>query len=248
MTPDPGACYEVLNESDITDPYMVVKSIRGAVYDGCDVVGIVELKLGKVKKGASKVSGAVTTLDGKKHAIKAKSVRVEGGVPAMAVLPVKGFDPMVVTIGGRQFAGMMGDYHVQSAGVGEVWAKGSATAEVYFDDVSMFPGDVLQDLLPYSETATASGGKWTFAKAASIKMKKGTLVGTDDPAKPNKSGLKLSYTPKKGTFKGSFKVYELQGAKLKKYTVKVNGVVVDGVGYGMATCKKPAASWSVMVK
>lgn len=27
-----------------------------------------------------------------------------------------------------------------------------------------------------------------------------------------------------------------------------SGVVVDGVGYGIATCKKPAAIWAVTVK
>ncbi len=44
----------------------------------------------------------------------------------------------------------------------------------------------------------------------------------------------------------------LEGAgattKLKTYTVNVSGVVVDGVGYGKATCKKPAVSWTVTVK
>ena len=70
--------------------------------------------------------------------------------------------------------------------------------------------------------------------------------------KTNLSGMKLSYTPKKGTFKGSFKVYALQGSgkgtKLKKYTVKVSGVVVDGVGYGLAVCKKPMLSCPVSIK
>ena len=64
--------------------------------------------------------------------------------------------------------------------------------------------------------------------------------------------MKLTYTPKKGTFKGSFKVYALEGTgkatKLKKYTIKVSGVVADGVGYGQATCKKPAVTWAVLVK
>ena len=36
--------------------------------------------------------------------------------------------------------------------------------------------------------------------------------------------------------------------KLKKYTVKVTGVVVDGVGHGVATCKKPVVSWTVKVQ
>ena len=57
---------------------------------------------------------------------------------------------------------------------------------------------------------------------------------------------------KKGTFKGSFKVYALEGAgkstKLKKYSFNVTGVVVDGAGYGVATCKKPSVSWSVTVE
>jgi len=80
---------------------------------------------------------------------------------------------------------------------------------------------------------------------------KGLLVDTSGD-KTNLSAMKLTYTPKKGTFKGSFKVYALEGSgkatKLKKYTIKVSGVVVGGVGYGTATCKKPAVSWSVTVR
>ena len=80
---------------------------------------------------------------------------------------------------------------------------------------------------------------------------KGLIVDTSR-GRTNLSGLKLTYTPKKGTFKGSFKVYALEtagnGVKLKKYTVNVTGLVVDGVGRGMATCRKPAASWSVTVR
>ena len=80
---------------------------------------------------------------------------------------------------------------------------------------------------------------------------KGLLVDTSGD-KTNLSAMKLTYTPKKGTFKGSFKVYALEGTgkatKLKKYTVSVTGVVVGGAGYGTATSKNPAASWSVSVK
>ena len=37
--------------------------------------------------------------------------------------------------------------------------------------------------------------------------------------------------------------------KLKKYKAKVTGVVVDGVGYGQATMKKPAGGpWIVTVE
>ena len=36
--------------------------------------------------------------------------------------------------------------------------------------------------------------------------------------------------------------------KLKKYTVSVTGLVVDGQGSGKATCKNPVLSWPVTVR
>ena len=180
---------------------------------------------------------------------------------------------MTVTIGGDKFAGSLGRWHVQSGTVGGNWTRGGAM--VYVDvggadggGTPSLPAGTLVDLLPNGEPVVAAGGKWKFAKAASVKWgkpKKGAalpeiydeasgkgLIVDDTKGKTNLSGMKLTYTPKKGTFKGSFKLYALTGAgkatKLKKYTVKVSGVVVGGVGYGTATCKKPAVSWAVMVK
>jgi hypothetical protein len=174
---------------------------------------------------------------------------------------------MDVTIGGTLFTGSLGGWHVQSAAVGGAWAGGSAVAEVEAGDLSMFSGRVLADFLPVSEVAAVSGGKWKFGKAASVKWGKpkkgalppeiydavsgkGLLVDTSKGA--NLSGLKLAYAPKKGTFKGSFNVYALDGdgkaTKLKKIKLSVCGVVVGGAGYGVATCKKPSVAWSVTVK
>ena len=266
-------CYEVIEAGDITAPYAVPKAatLMGAVYDGCDVVGIVELKLGKVneKKGTSKVSGSVTTLDGKKHAITAYNLAGIDGTAKAVPLAVKDLGTMEVTIGGTQFAGSLGGWHVQPADVGGSWTKGTATATVEAGSFSMFAGTVLSALLPDEETATVKNSKWAFAKAASVKWAKpkksaaqpeiydaasgkGLIVDMSKD-KTNLSGLKLTYTPKKGTFMGSFKVYALEGAgaktKLKTYTVNVSGVVVDGVGSGKATCKKPAAGpWPVTVR
>ena len=247
---------------DITAAYEAPKAVtlHGAVYDGCDVVAIVELKLGKVnaKKGTSKIGGSVTLLDGKKITIKAVTVSLE----------VKGRGTMHVAIGGTTFAGSLGDWHVQSASVGVAWGGASAAVSVETDDMSAFPGKVLADLLPAPEVADVNKGKWTFKKAAGVKWGKpkagaelpeiydaesgkGLVVDTSN-GKTNLSGMKLTYTPKKGTFKGSFKVYELQGSgkgtKLKKYTFKVSGVVVDGIGYGLAVCKKPMLSCPVSIK
>ena len=278
VTPDPTTPgYEVIEATDIVAPYEAPKAVtlQGVVYDGGKVVGIVELKLGKVnaKKGTSKVSGSVTTLDGKKHTVKAFNLEgIDGASPKAVTLEVKDFGTMSVTIGGTQFAGAMGKYHVQSANVGGDWSKGGtkvyvATSERLAGTLAL-PEGTIEELLPDGESVIQKNGKWSFAKAASVKWAKpkqgaalperydaesgkGLLVDTSGD-KTNLSAMKLTYTPKKGTFKGSFKVYALEGAgkatKLKKYTIKVSGVVVGGVGYGTATCKTPAVSWSVTVK
>ena len=283
VTPDPVATesvatdpvtpgYEVVDAMDIVAPYEAPKAVmlQGVVHDGGNVVGIVELKLGKVnaKKGTGRVSGSLTTLDGKKRAIKAVNLEgIDGVSPKDVSLEVKDLGTMSITIGGTQFAGSMGKYDVQSADVGGNWNKGGT--KVYVDATSAsLPAGALEELLPDGEPVVASGGKWKFAKAASVrwaKPKKGSalpeiydaesgkgLVVDTSAGKTNLSGLKLAYTPKKGTFKGSFKVYALEeegkSVKLKKYTVKVSGVVVDGVGYGTATCKNPALSCPVTVE
>ena len=275
VTPDPGPCYVALDEGGITAPYAAPKAVKlhGVAYNGCDVTGIIELKLGKVnaKKKTSRVSGSFTGLDGKKITIKAVPVTgVDGSAPVAVSLKVKGLGTMNVTIGGTQFAGSLGGWHVQSADVGGSWNK--AGAKVYVDmaagsGTTALPTGTIENLLPDGEPVIAKGGKWAFAKAARVKWSKlkngapqpeifnqeaGKGLVIDTSKGGNLSAMKLTYTPKKGTFKGSFKVYALEGAgkatKLKKYTVKVTGVVVDGVGYGVAICKKPAARWTVTVE
>ena len=58
----------------------------------------------------------------------------------------------------------------------------------------------------------------------------------------NPAGLSLSATQSKGVFKGRFKVFGVTAeGKSRKYTAVVNGVVLDGVGYGTATVKKVGA-------
>ena len=232
-----------------------------------NVQGLFELKCGKAnKQGIAKVSAAFMGLDGKKTSYKAQNIDVTGKTATV------NFDGMVITIDGESFEGnegLAGGLSVLSAKVGDKWTGRGATVTVDADNVSMFAGRVLEDFLPKDEQATVNNGKWSFAKAASVKWakpKKGAplpeiyeaasgkgLIVDTSKGKTNLSGLKLTYTPKKGTFKGTFKVYALEGedgekTKLKKYTVSLTGIVVDGVGYGVATCKKPAASWTVTVE
>ena len=266
--------YKVLNPADIWDPVIAPKAtvLSGAVYYGNDVVGIVELKVGKLNKNRqAKVSGAVTMLDGTKHTVKSKKFDFGDKLASTLILDVKGGGSMRIAIGGiggvNVFSGEFGKFHVQTAKVGTGWGKSTATVNVDVKNLDSLPSGILEALLPTNEVATAAGGKWSFKKAASVKwtkVKEGMAPLVQDAAtgkglvvdtsggKTNLSGLKLTYTPKKGTFKGTFKLYELKGegksTKLKKYTVNIGGVVVDGVGYGKATSKKPSFTWSVTVK
>jgi len=97
-------------------------------------------------------------------------------------------------------------------------------------------GTVLTDYLPDGVEVTQSGTKWTLPKAGKLAMKNGVV--DESKAGDNAGALKLTYKAKDGSFKGSFKVYaDIGGGKLKATTVKIIGVMVDGVGYGTATIK-----------
>ena len=244
-TPD----YEVLDAKDIVAPYAAPKAVvlQGVAYNGGDVVGIVELKLGKVnaKKKTSKVSGSFTSLDGKILKFKAVNVTgIDGSAPATVSFNVKGRGQMTVTIGGTQFAGSLGGWHVQSGVVGGNWTRAGAKVQVAATSAAL-PQGTIEELWPTGEPVIPKSGKWAFAKASTVKYAKDkktkalTLVISDkNGTATNGSAMKLAYTPKKGTFKGSFKVYAIQNGKLKKFSAKVTGVVAGGTGYGIATLAK----------
>ena len=233
----------------------------GAVYDGDRPVAILSLKCGKAassgkKAGKSKVSAVVTGLNGKKKS--AKAVDVKCGYDAVATLDVSDWGVLSLTLGGEGFVGTLGDgLVVKTAPVGGAWPHGHALFAVDFEAGTVsLPSGTFVDLLPMGDGAVpvlSEGGKWRVAKAATVKwaVPKGEtdkrLVVVGDGNLP---ALKISYSPKSGTFKGSFKVYTLETsgakAKLKKIATKVNGFVVSGTGYGTAEVKK-VGDYSVSV-
>ena len=79
--------------------------------------------------------------------------------------------------------------------------------------------------------AVGGGAKWTLPKAGKVQLAKDGTVDTSKLGE-NPSALKLTYKAKDGSFKGSFKAYADVGGKPKATTVKVAGVLVNGVGYG----------------
>lgn len=101
--------------------------------------------------------------------------------------------------------------------------------------------ELVEEFLPWEVPVAPKGTKWIVAdgaKAGQIKMDKDGEV-YDKKESDNPSGLKLTFTAKTGLFKGSFKVYAIDAkGKLKSFSATVNGIVVDGIGYGTVTIKK----------
>ncbi len=109
------------------------------------------------------------------------------------------------------------------------------------------PG-LLHDLLPDGQEVRMKGTAFDIDKAGKAKLLKDKSGVDPSGLGTNPSGLKLKYTMKNGTFKGTFNAYALDGGKLKKVKVTVSGVVLGGRGYGTASVKKPAASWPVEIR
>ena len=109
------------------------------------------------------------------------------------------------------------------------------------------PG-LLIDLMPDGLEVRMKGMAFDIDKAGRAKLLKDKSGVDPSGLGTNPSGLKLKYTMKNGTFKGSFSAYALDGGKLKKVRVQVSGVVLGGRGYGTASVKRPLVSWPVEIR
>ena len=145
---------------------------------------------------------------------------------------------------------------MKTASVGGDWPHARAFVDVDFGaGTGALPSGTLTALLPTGDRAepfTLVNGKWKFAAAAAVKYAKTrnpetqeesyVLQGLSDPQKTNRSAMRLTYDSRKGTFKGSFKVYVLETSgtvpRLKKLTARVSGIVVGGLGFGQAEIKQ----------
>ena len=81
------------------------------------------------------------------------------------------------------------------------------------------------------------GEKWTLPKAGRVVQLTSNREVRESMLGENPAALKLTYNAKDGSFKGSFKMYTFGRGRLKPTTVKVKGLLVNGVGYGTATAK-----------
>lgn len=269
----PGPGPEPEPEPSALGPFNPVKAGKGeypycgAIYDkDGNPRGTITVKFSKPSKGKSKISAALKMMDGKSYSLAAtqvavsdvESARIEGKtIKKLGVLDV-------LEVGAEGFIAeiTLTDKTKLTAETTDL-SKG-LSAGVYKFSVSGLPASinglpVVVDLLPDDQDVPVDAkGKIALAKAATLKYTKikGTkpaeyeLVLDTSKGKTNLSGLKLTYTAKTSSIKGSFSVYTVNEAKHKvnKTSFTVNGMVIDGKAVGVATCKKPAISCPVALE
>lgn len=245
------------------------QTVVEALYDAAgNLAGSVQIKAGKASsKGVVRVSATATLLNGKKVSATAAKMEMSGAGTLGGYLAFK--DPVgkmaFATAEDGSFTLTSDKYAAKKATVGGKLDVESLTFSVAVSPEPDFgsAGKLLKAALPGEvKFAVAGGTKWSFAKTPTIRYVKNgageyVLSGLDDAQKTNVSALKLTYTASSGVFKGSFKVYSTnadtvakgKAPKIKKYNVTVTGMMVDGAGEGLATCKKPATQpWKVTVR
>ena len=231
-------------------------------------LGTVQVKVGRInaRKRTVKITIVATLLvNGKAKKFMAKKVvSVDGSKrisPVTFSFTTKRIGKMSLEMGADGFFTLVSPSCAMAQATVGGALKGGARGTFRLEEFDLaVPGTLQDDLLPYEVPFKVVGKKWLFAKAAAVKWAKdrktkvfGRVVD-ESKGKTNRSGLKLSYAAKTGVFKGSFKAYSLQDAfggkkKMKKYKVDVVGYVVDGVGTGEASCKRPAGGpWAVTVE
>ena len=237
------------------------RTLSALVYgDGDQPAGTASLKLAKLsKKGEVKVSLTISEFAGSRAtaSFTAKPNEygdLEGRFPfksrmggAMDCVMEYNDGEFTVEAANDRFLVELGT--VKLGGPFEVESGESLT---FSADIDIDLGDSWDFVVdpPFAEPVyVRNGTKLSFDKVPAIKYKKYRedgetwyeLQGLDDEVKTNVNALKLTYKSATGVFSGSFKVYasnensidEGRAPKLKAITVKVNGIVVNGVGIGV---------------
>ncbi len=226
------------------DGVAVLKSVQGrgalalAISSDAGWGGLsVEIKA----KGKAKVSG--TLADGTRVSVSSQLLIGEKNC-CLPVVYAKKQTRLAFTIWFSRDGTPIGLTGVEDAKLSSVGGLAAgATFAVDSDAMVAALGGTLQvDFLPNGFTVAQAGSKWIVQdgeKSGKVAEANGTWTVTSE----NWAALKLSYAAKTSLFKGSFKAYLRQpNGKPKAVSVKVSGVVVDGIGYGAATVSKKTAA------
>ena len=244
---------------DLTEAFKKAQTFSGYLYDAEDgtPIGTVQVKAGAAKTNR-KTGASTSALTVTIQPLGEKKVSAKGVLDLSkdsVVFAVSKKDARVVSL---QFAldddvvSVVGDFDgdgieaQMSGGTKQTFALNDGANFILDVDglCELLDDDTYAEYLPDGLSVEQSGAKWVVeggAKAGKVVVNK--KAGEIDESKlgANPSGLKLSFKSKTGTFSGSFKAYTNVKGKPKATTVSVTGLVVDGVGYGVATVKKLGA-------
>lgn len=249
---------------DVNTVYNKARTLTALVVEDGEYVGTAKISIGKInaKKGTVKVGCSMSLFSGKSASKSVTQIPDEYGTIEGTFGFASSFGgamdfALEYDADAEEFY-LSAENDMYGVEVGEVEVGGKlGTDELSFSaDVGDAEPPENYDFIidaPSGEPVHVKNGtKFSFDKAPSIKYKKFRedgetwyeLIGLDDEVKTNLTGLKLSYKPATGAFSGSFKMYysneyyiEKGSPKLKSVTVKVSGVVINGVGYGRTTVK-----------
>ena len=250
---------------DALSTYKKAQTLSGACYDADqNIYGTFTLKIGALSKRSNsvKITATISPLAGKKVSATVTSRPAEDG-SLYGSLRFKKSQIGVVSIlvyghyddNGKVVLSCVGESESGHSFYDTKLGGAFDTDMLYFSaECDADFGEGLEPIIDFPDEEpiyVKNGVKFGFDKAPSIKYKKFheggeiwyELIGLDDEDRTNYSALKLTYTAKTGLFKGSFKIYLSNECcvdgkpKLKTVTVKVNGIVIDGEGYGVATFK-----------
>lgn len=231
-------------------------------------VGTMQVKVGKLnkKRGTVRISAVATLLvDGRMRKFTSTMVMAtldaQGRIPSVTLVFREPVDKMTFEMAQDGAFTLKNDIYAMAAATVGGTLRGGMRGTFRLGNFSFdVPGELQGDLLPHEEPFEVLGGKWKFAKAATVRWTKDRETGVwgrvvdMSKGKTNLSSLKINYKAKTGLFKGSFKAYALETASggkklLKKYTVNVAGFVVDGLGIGKASGRQSAGGpWSITVE
>ena len=223
------------------------------------ITGVVSLQVGRAGRKGHPVTVSWTGLDGRSAKAKCKIADLSSGSAALD-LDLTGGKHLSLAFSGAgadavQFSGDVDGDEVVAADVGGLqWNVGGFRFVTGFAE-TIPAGPVAAELLPVDQPVWMMGSRWSCQKASRIAYKKDRRTGQMGWVVDNGKGvlgegnvakLKLRYSAKAGTFKGTFLVYSLVKGKLESVKATVTGVVVDGVGYGQVSVPK-VGTWPVRV-
>ena len=245
--------------------------VNALAYNGDTIFGKVAVTLAKynAKKGV-KVTVKISSIAGKTYSAYKYVVPNKYGDLLDFSLPFKspiGAMPFEIEYrdGAFNLLGANDNYSIE---VGDVTIGGNlendsvSFAAELVDDIELPDGyDFLIDLPAGIEATIKSGYKFNFGSSKAPAYQKYREDGEtwyelkeyDEEKYPNANAVKITYKPKTGVFSGSFKFYATntdsiasnKKPTIKTYTVKVSGVVIDGVGTGTGTVKIGKTTYTV---